>query len=87
MTRLVAALSKTDLFANNPLPGGKTELDADLGKLLKAFEKAAGGLSRGGALSDFEDSGDDEWDDVQMRARDPLDYFDDSDFEEGDYTE
>ena len=79
--QLVDALKTMDAFKDDSNgKAGKNELDKDLAKLLKEFRRAesAGGL--GGGLSDFEA---DEGDRQAYRERgDPMDHFDESDFEE-----
>ena len=78
--QLVDALKTMDAFEDNiDDKTGKKELDKDLAKLLKEFKRAesAGGLGEG--LSDFEADGEDRQ--AYRERGDPMDYFDESDFE------
>ena len=71
VTRLTQALNRMDCFKQ------KTGMDPQLAKLGDNFKKAEGSLRRGGSLSDIDDAESD-W---ESQRGDPLDHFDDSDFE------
>ena len=87
--RLSNELQKMDLFQSNDKSATKFAknnsaaqiLDPDLAKMLEEFKRAEGGMRKGGALSDVEDHSDGDWDNLEYRAGNPLDHFDDSDFE------